>query len=64
VKEAFRIATDAGTVGMHLSAMMNRAFAVAKKVRTEDGISQSAVRSVTPPSNCAKRFSEIFPENP
>jgi glutamyl-tRNA reductase len=43
VKEAFRIATDAGTVGLHLTALMNRAFAVAKKVRTETGISQSAV---------------------
>jgi glutamyl-tRNA reductase len=43
VKEAYRIATDAGTVGMHLTALMNRAFAVAKKVRTETGISQSAV---------------------
>jgi glutamyl-tRNA reductase len=43
VKEAYRIATDAGTVGMHLSALMNRAFAVAKKVRSETGISQSAV---------------------
>ena len=43
VKEAYRIAADAGTVGMHLSALMNRAFAVAKKVRSETGISQSAV---------------------
>jgi glutamyl-tRNA reductase len=43
VKEAYRIAADAGTVGMHLNALMNRAFAVAKKVRTETGISQSAV---------------------
>ena len=43
VKEAFRIASDAGTIGMHLSALMNRAFAVAKKVRSETGISQSAV---------------------
>jgi glutamyl-tRNA reductase len=43
VKEAYRIATDAGTIGMHLSALMNRAFAVAKKVRSETGISQSAV---------------------
>jgi glutamyl-tRNA reductase len=43
VKEAYRIATDAGTVGMHLTALMNRAFAVAKKVRSETGISQSAV---------------------
>ena len=43
VKEAYRIAEDAGTVGMNLSALMNRAFAVAKKVRSETGISQSAV---------------------
>src|SRR5215471_631978 len=43
VKEAYRIALDAGTVGMHLSALMDRAFAVAKKVRSETGISQSAV---------------------
>ena len=43
VKEAFRIAAETGTVGMHLSALMNRAFAVAKKVRSETGISQSAV---------------------
>src|SRR6516225_1709058 len=43
VKEAYRIATDAGAVGMHLSALMNRAFAVAKKVRNETGISQAAV---------------------
>src|SRR5204862_6930545 len=43
VKEAYRIASDAGAVGMHLSALMNRAFAVAKKVRSETGISQSAV---------------------
>jgi len=43
VKEAYRIAADAGTVGMHLSALMDRAFVVAKKVRSETGISQSAV---------------------
>jgi glutamyl-tRNA reductase len=43
VKEAFRIASDAGTIGMNLSALMNRAFAVAKKVRSETGISQYAV---------------------
>lgn len=43
VKEAYRIASDAGTVGMHLSALMSRAFAVAKRIRSETGISQSAV---------------------
>src|SRR5499433_3439577 len=43
VKEAYRIAADPGNVGIHLNALMNRAFAVAKKVRSETGISQSAV---------------------
>jgi glutamyl-tRNA reductase len=43
VKEAYRIAADAGAIGMHLSALMSRAFAVAKKIRSETGISQSAV---------------------
>src|SRR4029079_15804896 len=33
----------AGAIGMNLNALMNRAFAVAKKVRSETGISQSAV---------------------
>src|SRR5215467_13131850 len=28
VKEAYRIAADAGTIGLHLSQLMNRAFAV------------------------------------
>jgi len=43
VKEAYRIAAAAGTIGIHLSALMSRAFAVAKKIRSETGISQSAV---------------------
>jgi glutamyl-tRNA reductase len=43
VKEAYRLASDAGTIGMHLTALMSRAFAVAKKIRSETGISQSAV---------------------
>ena len=43
VKEAYRVATDAGAIGLHLSALMSRAFAVAKRVRSETGISQSAV---------------------
>jgi glutamyl-tRNA reductase len=43
VKEAYRVATDAGAIGLHLSSLMSRAFAVAKRVRSETGISQSAV---------------------
>ena len=43
VKEAYRLASDAGTIGSRLSPLLDRAFAVAKRVRSETGISQSAV---------------------
>ena len=43
VKEAYRLAADAGTIGSNLSPLLDRAFAVAKRVRSETGISQSAV---------------------
>jgi len=43
VKEAYRLAADAGTIGVQLSPLLDRAFAVAKRVRSETGISQSAV---------------------
>ncbi len=43
VKEAFQIAQNAGAVGHTLTRLMNRAFAVAKKVRNETGIAANAV---------------------
>ena len=43
VKDAFQIAQNAGTVGHSLTRLMNRAFAVAKKVRNETGIAANAV---------------------
>ena len=43
VKEAYRLASAAGTIGSGLSPLLNRAFAVAKRVRSETGISNSAV---------------------
>jgi glutamyl-tRNA reductase len=43
VKEAYRLAAAAGTIGAGLSPLLDRAFAVAKRVRSETGISQSAV---------------------
>jgi glutamyl-tRNA reductase len=43
VKEAYRLASAAGTIGSGLSPLLDRAFAVAKRVRSETGISQSAV---------------------
>ena len=43
VKNAFTFAQTAGTVGNALTHVMNRAFFVAKRVRTETGIAGSAV---------------------
>ncbi|MEO6724979.1 MAG: glutamyl-tRNA reductase [Blastocatellia bacterium] len=43
VKEAFQLAQQAGSVGHTLTRLMNRAFAVAKRVRNETGIGSSAV---------------------
>ncbi|MFN7926527.1 MAG: glutamyl-tRNA reductase [Blastocatellia bacterium] len=43
VKDAFHLAQQAGTVGHTLTRLMNRAFAVAKKVRNETGIAANAV---------------------
>ena len=43
VKDAFTVANDAGTVGALLGRCMSRAFAVAKRVRTETGIAAGAV---------------------
>jgi glutamyl-tRNA reductase len=43
VKEAFQRAQEASSVGHLLTRLMNRAFAVAKRVRNETGIGSNAV---------------------
>ncbi len=43
IKEAFQRAQEAAAVGHELTRLMNRAFAVAKRVRNETGIGSSAV---------------------
>jgi glutamyl-tRNA reductase len=43
VKDAFTMAEGAGTIGALLGRCMHRAFAVAKRVRTETGIAAGAV---------------------
>ncbi|MGH9934605.1 MAG: glutamyl-tRNA reductase, partial [Blastocatellia bacterium] len=43
VKEAFQRAQEAAVVGHELTRLMNRAFAVAKRVRNETGIGSSAI---------------------
>ncbi|OYT70499.1 MAG: glutamyl-tRNA reductase [Chloracidobacterium sp. CP2_5A] len=43
VKRAYAVATAAGTVGRHLHRLFERAFAVAKRVRSETGIGAYAI---------------------
>ncbi|MCC7541687.1 MAG: glutamyl-tRNA reductase [Deltaproteobacteria bacterium] len=43
VKEAFGVATEAGTIGPLLGRCLHRAFGVAKRVRTETGIAEGSV---------------------
>lgn len=43
VKEAYQRAVQAGTIGRVLSKLMDRALAVAKRVRSETGVSQNPV---------------------
>lgn len=43
IKDAFRLAEGAGTVGREIGPVVTRAFVVAKKVRNETAIGESAV---------------------
>jgi len=43
IKRAYALATAANTVGRHLHRLFERAFAVAKRVRTETGIGAHAI---------------------
>jgi glutamyl-tRNA reductase len=54
VKDAFTVANDANTVGALLGRCMSRAFAVAKRVRSETGIAAGAVSVSTIACDLAK----------
>jgi glutamyl-tRNA reductase len=43
VKEAYRLAEEAGTLGSALNALRNRSLSAAKRARTETGIGRNAV---------------------
>ncbi len=43
IKDAYRAAREAGTLGRHLGRLFQHAFAVAKQVRTDTAIGRSAV---------------------
>ncbi|MBI3653856.1 MAG: glutamyl-tRNA reductase [Acidobacteria bacterium] len=57
VKEAYRTAIEAGTVGRVLSQLMHRALSVAKRVRTETGV---ALHPVSISSVAVELANKIF----
>lgn len=60
VKDAYRSAVEAGTVGRVLSQLMHRAISVAKRVRTETGVSQHPVSVSSVAVELAQKiFSEL-----
>jgi len=56
VKEAFRLAVQNKTTGVILNRLMHRAFHTAKRIRTETGISESAVSVSYAAVELAKRI--------
>ena len=56
VKEAYATARALGTVHSHLDALLTKAFAVAKRVRTETAIASSAVSVASVAVDLAKKI--------
>ncbi|MBZ5567857.1 MAG: glutamyl-tRNA reductase [Acidobacteriia bacterium] len=56
VKEAYAVARAVGTVNAQLDALVTRAFAVAKKVRTETAVGSSAVSVASVAVDLAKKI--------
>jgi glutamyl-tRNA reductase len=56
LKDAFRYAQDAGTLGRQLSRLMQHTFAVAKKIRTDTEIGASPVSVASAAVNLANQF--------
>ena len=56
LKDAFRFAQDAGTLGNQLSRLMQHTFAVAKKIRTDTEIGASPVSVASAAVSLANQF--------
>jgi glutamyl-tRNA reductase len=56
LKDAFRHAQDAGTLGNQLGRLMQHTFAVAKKIRTDTEIGESPVSVASAAVNLANQF--------
>ncbi len=62
MKDAVRSAEEAGTLGMHLHKMFQRAFAVAKEVRTSTAIGANIVSMAAAGVHLAERIFENIAE--
>ncbi|MDX9707419.1 MAG: glutamyl-tRNA reductase, partial [Azospira sp.] len=62
MKDAVRSAEEAGTLGMHLHKMFQRAFAVAKEVRTSTAIGANIVSMAAAGVHLAERIFEDIAE--
>lgn len=64
VKEGYRKATEFGSVGPTLHRLLHKAFAVAKRVRTETGVGTSAVSVASAAVDLAARVFDELPSRP
>ncbi|NOR67774.1 MAG: glutamyl-tRNA reductase [Woeseiaceae bacterium] len=63
LKDAFRDAQQAGTVGKHLSRLFQHTFSVAKKVRTDTKIGSNPVSVASAAVNLAQQFFAGFSQH-
>ncbi|MCH9694295.1 MAG: glutamyl-tRNA reductase [Gammaproteobacteria bacterium] len=63
LKDAFRQAQNAGTLGQHLGRLMQHTFAVAKKIRTDTEIGASPVSVASAAVNLANQFFAGFKQH-
>jgi len=60
IKAAYRVAADLGSTGPLLNRLMQRAFSVAKRVRTETGVAEATVSVSSMAVQLARRIFDTF----
>lgn len=63
LKDAYRVALDEGVTGPHLNRLMQTAFSVAKRIRTETRIGTSAVSVASAAVSMARTVFEHFEQH-
>ena len=62
IKEAYRVAADLGTAGPFINRLMQKAFFVAKRVRTDTGVAEAAVSVSSVAVQLAERIFDTLEE--